>query len=273
MVAFPPCKINLGLNVLRRRADGYHDIETCFYPVSRTDILEIVPAPLFSLTITGLSIPGGTDEADNLCAKAYRLLQRDWSIPDVAIHLHKMVPAGAGLGGGSSNGTWPLRLLNDAFALGLSTAQLAEYALQLGSDCPFFLYDRPMTGTGKGEHLSPARVSLKGKYLLLVRPDIHVSTQSAYQAVVPEADAPSVKSIIENLPISEWRANLKNHFEAFVMGKYPVIGRIRQDLYDAGALYASMSGSGSAVFGIFDSEVNLSRTFTSFDYWAGRLEV
>jgi 4-diphosphocytidyl-2-C-methyl-D-erythritol kinase len=271
MVAFPPCKINLGLNVLRRRVDGYHDIDTCFYPVPRTDILEIVPASEFSFTMTGLDVPGQGDE--NLCVKAYRLLQKDFDVPPAAIHLHKLIPPGAGLGGGSSDGTWALRLLNLTFDLGIDDKRLAEYAAKLGSDSPFFLHKAAMIGNGRGEQLSATRVSLRGKYLVLVRPDIHVSTQSAYSAIVPDPRSVSVRGIVESVPPEQWRNKLNNQFESFVMSKYPVIGRIKEDLYSAGAIYASMSGSGSAVFGLFITEVNLSRLFAGHDYWAGILEV
>jgi 4-diphosphocytidyl-2-C-methyl-D-erythritol kinase len=269
MVGFPPCKINLGLNILRRRNDGYHDIETCFYPLPRTDILEVVPAGKFKFELTGISIPGPGD--DNLCVKAYEMLRKDYALPPVAIHLHKLIPPGSGLGGGSSDGTATLKLLNDVFDLKITDAVLGTYAVRLGSDCPFFLHDQPMIGTGRGEQLAPARVSLKGKFIVMVRPDIHVSTQSAYQAVVPRPADVTIKSIVENSQPEEWRNNLSNQFEAFVMSKYPVIGRIREDLYQAGAFYASMSGSGSAVFGLFNMEKDLSRSFAGMDYWAGRI--
>jgi 4-diphosphocytidyl-2-C-methyl-D-erythritol kinase len=271
MVAFPPCKINLGLNVLRRRADGYHDIDTCFYPVPRTDILEIVPASKSSFTMTGLNVPGRGDE--NLCVKAYELLQNDFDVPPAAIHLHKLIPPGAGLGGGSSDGTWTLKVLNQTFDLGIDDKRLSEYAAMLGSDCPFFLHPAAMIGNGRGEQLSAAKISLAGKYVVMVRPDIHVSTQSAYSAIVPDPLAASVRGIVESVPPEQWRNKLSNQFESFVMSKYPVIGRVKEDLYSAGAFYASMSGSGSAVFGLFSTEVNLSRTFSGHDYWAGFLEV
>jgi 4-diphosphocytidyl-2-C-methyl-D-erythritol kinase len=269
MVAFPPCKINLGLNVLHRRTDGYHDIETCFYPLPRTDILEVVPASEFRFELTGISIPGAGD--DNLCVRAYNMLKADHSLPPAAIYLHKMIPAGSGLGGGSSDGTATLQLLNKVFDLKLTDADLAGYAGRLGSDCPFFLFNQPMIGSGRGEQLSPVRVSLNGKYVVVVRPDIHVSTQSAYQAVVPRTPEVDVRRIVEGLPPEEWREHLTNQFEAFVMSKYPVIGRVREDLYQAGAFYASMSGSGSAVFGLFNMEKDVTRTFAGMDYWAGWL--
>lgn len=270
MVGFPPCKINLGLNVLRRRTDGYHDIETCFYPVPRTDILEVVPSAEFRFELTGIAIPGSGD--DNLCVKAYELLRKDHGLPPASIYLHKLIPPGSGIGGGSSDGTATLRMLNKVFDLKQSVSDLAGYAERLGSDCPFFLHDRPMIGTGRGEQLSTVRVSLKGKYIVMVRPDIHISTQSAYQAVVPHTPDVDIRSLVEGHPPEEWRDKLSNQFEAFAMSRYSVIGRIREDLYKAGAFYASMSGSGSAVYGLFNMEKDLSLSFAGMDYWAGWLE-
>ena len=239
MVAFPPCKINLGLNILRKRNDGYHDIETCFFPVPWTDILEVIPSKEFSFTVSGNPIPGG----DNLCVKAYELLQT----PPAKIHLHKIIPMGAGLGGGSSDAAWTLRLLNDVFSLGLNKEQLKQYAAQIGSDCAFFIDDIPMIGTRRGEVLRPANIDLKGKYIVIVKPDIHVSTAEAYSSVVPmESDF--------NLDDLQ---SLKNDFEPSVFKRYPEIASIKKSLYDLGAVYAQMSGSGSAVFGIFNTPPSL----------------
>jgi 4-diphosphocytidyl-2-C-methyl-D-erythritol kinase len=271
MVAFPPCKINLGLKVLHRRADGYHDIDTCFYPVPRTDILEVVPASEFSFTSSGLTITGVNDE--NICVKAYKLLQQEFDLPPAAIYLHKLIPAGAGLGGGSSDATWTLRTLNEVFDLAMDDSRLADYASRLGSDCPFFIHSTPMIGNGRGELLSSTSISLKGKYIVIVRPDIHVSTQLAYQAIVPDLQVTSIREIIETFSPEQWRDRLSNQFEPFVMKRYPAIARIRDDLYASGALYASMSGSGSAVFGLFRTEVNLAQAFTGYDCWSGWLDV
>jgi 4-diphosphocytidyl-2-C-methyl-D-erythritol kinase len=235
MIAFPPCKINLGLNVLRRRADNYHDIETCFYPIPWTDILEVIPSNRFEFTTSGNVIPGD----DNLCIKAYQLLDA----PPAKIHLHKIIPTGAGLGGGSSDAALTLRLLNDVFALGLSKTQLRSLAAQIGSDCAFFIDDVPMIGTGRGDILTPADISLKGKFIVVVKPDVHVSTAEAYADVVPKES---------KLDLSDLNA-LKNDFEESVFEKHPLIGSIKKQLYGAGAMYASMSGSGSAVYAIFDN--------------------
>jgi len=246
VVAFPPCKINLGLNVVRKRSDGYHDIATCFYPVPWTDILEIIPSEKFSFTVSGNVIPGSED--DNLCVKAYKLL----NTPPVKIHLHKIIPTGAGLGGGSSDAAWTLRLLNDLFVLKLSKDELRNHASKVGSDCAFFIDDVPMIGTGRGELLTSVNVSLKGKYIVIIKPDVHISTVQAYTGVVPKVSGLS----IENIPFNEWKKYLKNEFEETIFQKFPVIKSIKEALYTAGAIYASMSGSGSAVYGIFSENID-----------------
>ncbi|HMJ71215.1 MAG TPA: 4-(cytidine 5'-diphospho)-2-C-methyl-D-erythritol kinase [Cyclobacteriaceae bacterium] len=250
MIVFPPCKINLGLHVLRKRSDGYHDIETCFYPVPWTDILEIIPSKEFSFSLTGNPVPG--NEEENLCVKAYRLLAQDIPLPPVNIHLHKIIPAGAGMGGGSSDGAWTLRVLNDVFDLKLSKDGLKQYASKLGSDCVFFIDDSPMIGTGRGEVLSAVEVDLKGKYLMIVKPEVHISTRQAYEGVVPSVPARKLADVIGNF--GEWKFQLKNDFEASILEKFPVIRNIKQTLYTAGAEYASMTGSGSAVYGIFSKK-------------------
>ncbi len=269
MVSFPPCKINLGLSVVSKRNDGYHTIETCFYPVPCTDALEIIPATATKFTLSGNAIPGHTD--DNLCLKAYRLLQHDFQLPPVQIHLHKIIPTGAGLGGGSSNGAYTLRLLNVLFKLNLSHEQLKQYALQLGSDCPFFIEDKPMLGTGRGEVLEAIDINLSGKYIVLVKPDIHVSTAEAYNGVVPSGKTGGVKNILLNIPFKNWKDQLQNDFEVSVFKKYPQIDTLKQTLYAQGAVYASMSGSGSAVFGIFEKQVALQQHFSGVTYWSGML--
>lgn len=248
MVAFPQCKINLGLNVLRKRSDGYHDIETCFYPVPWTDILEIIPSDEFLFSSSGTSIPG--EDHDNLCVKAYRMMQAVYSLPPVKIHLHKIIPMGAGLGGGSSDAAWTLRLLNDIFSLKLSKEVLREYAARLGSDCAFFIDDIPMIGSGRGEVLTPVKISLKGKYLMIVKPEIHVSTAQAYLGITPKESRYRILEVL-GMPATEWKELLVNDFEKTIGAKFPVIGEIKEKLYKTGAEYASMTGSGSAVYGIF----------------------
>lgn len=269
MVVFPPCKINLGLNIVAKRADGYHDIDTCFYPVPWTDILEILPSKNLKMETSGISIPGSTDE--NICLKAYHLLAHDFKIPTVQIHLHKIIPIGAGLGGGSADGAFALKTLNSLFELNLSSEQLKDYASQLGSDCAFFIDAVPAMGTGRGEVLTPISVDLKGKYLVIIKPDTHVSTAEAYANVKPTAWTTPVQKIIEDLPLDQWQYHLENDFENSVFKKYPEIKKIKDSMYQAGAMYASMSGSGSSVFGIFEREADIIKTFqgSKITTWAG----
>ena len=253
MIAFPNCKINLGLNILRKRADGFHDLETVFYPVPFTDALELVgdtSAAETSFTVTGIPIQGNA--SDNLCIKAYQLLKMDFpQLPAVKIHLHKVIPTGAGLGGGSADAAFMLKLLNDKFQLGLSTAQLSVYALQLGSDCPFFIINKPCFATGRGEKMEEISLDLSAWKIVLVNPGIHVNTGWAFSQLTPSLPGRPARDIVSQ-PISTWWEELKNDFEEPVFAAHPAIKKIKQGLYDQGAIYASMSGSGSTVFGIFD---------------------
>jgi 4-diphosphocytidyl-2-C-methyl-D-erythritol kinase len=269
MVAFPPCKINLGLNILRKRQDGYHDISTCFYPVPWTDVLEIIISDQLTFTSTGNIIPG--EREDNLCLKAYRLLKDDFDISSVAIHLHKIIPTGAGLGGGSADAAYTLRLLNTIFNLRLSIDRLSHYASQLGSDCSFFVQDKPMLGSERGEVLSAINVDLKGKFLVIVKPAVHISTADAYAGVKPEVPKSNLQDILENKTLSQWKVLLKNDFEESVFQKHPAIKKIKEDLYSLGAIYASMSGSGSSVFGIFDGTVEVKGKLGNYSTWCGVL--
>lgn len=268
MVSFPSCKINLGLQVIRKRPDGYHDLETCFYPVPWNDILEIIPSEKFSFTASGLIIPGREEE--NQCVKAYALLESKFNLPAVQIHLHKVIPTGAGLGGGSSDGAFTLRTLNEIFTLGLSIDELRSFAAQLGSDSSFFIEDRPMLGSGRGELLTEISVNLKGYFLVLIKPDIHVSTADAYAGITPGAPVNSLSSVLQ-LPVDQWKDTLVNDFEQSVFKRNPVIKSIKSSLYGQGAIYASMSGSGSSVFGIFKSPVDLTEQFAGMRYWGGEL--
>jgi 4-diphosphocytidyl-2-C-methyl-D-erythritol kinase len=268
MIAFPPSKINLGLHILGKRTDGYHTLETCFYPVPWTDILEIIPSGTPRFTSSGNTIPGNPD--DNLCLKAYKLLSKDFSLPAVGIHLHKLIPTGAGLGGGSSDGAHSLRLLNEIFELGLSTEKLMVYAASLGSDCAFFIQDKPMLGYGRGEVLQEATINLTSKFLVLVKPDVHISTAEAYAGVTPRQPAIALKDIFEQYPLSSWKSVLKNDFEESVFKQHAVLRKIKEMLYDHGAVYASMSGSGSSLFGIFDQPVDVN-LFGEWTTWSGQL--
>lgn len=252
MIRFPNCKINLGLHVLGKRADGYHNLETVFYPLSIKDALEILPAVQSGapqLTLSGLPVSG--DESSNLCIKAWQLLKKDFpQLSSVQIHLHKAIPMGAGLGGGSADGAFTLLMLNEKFKLKLSAQTLAQYALALGSDCPFFIYNQPCFATGRGEVLQPVTINLSGYYFYIVNPGIHINTGDAFAQLRYVTHASSLLTIIEQ-PIETWRDVLINDFEEGMAKKYPAIADIKQQLYAQGALYAAMSGSGSTVFGIF----------------------
>jgi 4-diphosphocytidyl-2-C-methyl-D-erythritol kinase len=249
MIHFPNCKINLGLSILAKRADGYHELETVFYPIALTDALEILPAASLSLTQTGISVPG--DPAQNLCLKAFHLLKKDFpELAPVQMHLHKNIPMGAGLGGGSSDGTAALILLNNQFSLGLNEIQLIDYASQLGSDCPFFVYNKACHATGRGEILTPINLDLSDYQFVLVHPGIHISTAMAFQQLTPHSKSESIASIIQK-PIDAWKNYLVNDFEAPVFTAEPTLLNIKEQLYQLGAIYASMSGSGSSLFGIF----------------------
>ena len=253
MISFPNAKINLGLDIVRRRPDGYHDISTIFYPIALTDALEIVPSSTgeSTLMVTGNDVDCPTEK--NLVMKAFRLLEKEFALPPVQMWLVKRIPHGAGLGGGSSDAAFALVMLNKIFNLALSPEQLASRAATLGADCAFFVHNTPMSATGIGDILSPLPLSLSGKTLVLVKPDVSVPTKVAYSKVTPAEPTEDVTQIAQR-PIAQWRNALKNDFEPSVMSEYPVVAQIKQRLYDAGAAYASMSGSGSSVFGIFDCD-------------------
>ncbi|HEY5824615.1 MAG TPA: 4-(cytidine 5'-diphospho)-2-C-methyl-D-erythritol kinase [Cyclobacteriaceae bacterium] len=268
MVSFPPCKINLGLNILSRRPDGFHDLETVFYPIPWTDVLEIIPSSKLSFQSSGNIIPGR--EEDNLCLRAYQLLKDEFDIGPVQIHLHKIIPTGAGLGGGSADAAYALRILNEIFELKLSVQQLSSYASQLGSDCAFFIHDEPMHGSGRGELLEKTEVNLKGKFLVLIHPGIHVATSLAFAGVTPRLPAHRLKESIQ-WPFEKWKQNVENDFEKSVFKSHPAIADLKAQLYAMGAAYASMSGSGSSVFGIFESEIKLPASLRNMNHWSGFL--
>ena len=265
MIVFPNCKINLGLHILQKRTDGFHDLETVFYPVALQDALEIIqnlsPTTDIEFTTSGLEIPSTIEQ--NICVKAYRLLKKDKpELPAIKMHLHKVIPSGAGLGGGSSDGAFALTLLNKKFNLGLSEDQLLQYALQLGSDCPFFIKNQPCYATGRGENLEEVQIDLSDFKIVLVNPNIHIDTKQAFSKIVPDNQRISIKDIILK-PIEQWKNNLKNDFEASVFTQYPEIKGVKEKLYQQGAIYASMSGSGSSVYGLFNKNLNLLLNFPS----------
>ena len=259
MVSYPNCKINLGLNIVNKRDDGYHDIETVFFPTQLKDALEVIEKEKFKFSTSGFSIEG--EPGKNLCVKAYHLLKKDFpQLPAVQMHLHKAIPMGAGLGGGSADGAFTLKLLNKKFELNLSEKQLISYSLELGSDCPFFILNKPCLATARGEILEPTELDLSEYQFLIVRPPIHISTAGAFSTIKTLKPVKSIKQIIQQ-PISTWKAELINDFEKPVFESHPEIKNIKEKLYDAGAIYASMSGSGSAVYGIFKKEKAISISF------------
>ena len=252
MVTFPNAKINLGLNILSKRTDGYHDISSVFYPIPFEDILEIIPSETFNFEITGLTVPGNKDQ--NLILNAYQLLRKGHDLPPVTIHLHKIIPMGAGLGGGSSDAAFTIKMLNTIFNLSLSNEQMEQYAGQLGSDCPFFIRNKPLLAEGTGNIFKNTVVDLKGKYLVLVCPDIHVGTADAYSKITPGIPDIPVDEIMEKVQLAQWKDHLYNDFERSVLPQFPKIRDIKDQLYASGALYASMTGSGAAVYGIFEKK-------------------
>jgi 4-diphosphocytidyl-2-C-methyl-D-erythritol kinase len=251
MIVFPNSKINLGLNILSRRDDGFHNLKTLFYPLGLCDCLEIIPAKSGSneFQSTGIDIP--SDGSKNLCEKAVSLLRNSYEFPPVTIHLHKSIPIGAGLGGGSSDAAFTLKLMAEMFIPGgLPPKTLSEMAAQLGSDCAFFIQNIPCLATGRGEILSPYPISLAGFQLVLIMPDIHISTREAFAGIEPRQPIEDISTIISE-PIENWKNNLVNDFEKGIFARHPQIRAIKEALYEHGAVYASMSGSGASVFGLF----------------------
>lgn len=266
MVVFPNAKINLGLNILRKRPDGFHDIASCFVPMPYTDVLEIIKSDKFGFSSSGLAIPG--DEKDNLCSKAYQLLQKDFNLPPVKIHLHKVIPIGAGLGGGSADASFTLKCLNQMFDLFLDDFLLEEYAAKLGSDCPFFIKNQPVMAYGTGNEFDEVSLSLSQQFFVLITPPIHVATAEAYAGIRPQEPENAIKEIIEKKPLSEWKGLIQNDFEQSIFSKYPAIARIKDQLYQAGASYASMSGSGATVYGIFEQQTDVTSLFPkNYQIW------
>lgn len=268
MLVFPNCKINLGLRITEKRSDGFHNLQSCFYPVGWSDILEAIPSESFTFSSSGLAIPG--ELTTNLCVRAYNLLKTDFDLPPVQLHLHKLVPIGAGLGGGSADAAFTLRLLNDRFSLELSTAQLEEYARLLGSDCAFFIQNRPMYCLEKGDVFEDITVGLSGYHILLVYPNLAISTAEAYAGVRPQQPEILLFDQLQ-APVDSWRGTVHNDFEDSLFPKYPVLAQIKDQLYEAGAVYASMSGSGSTIYGIFQAPIITPNQFQDYSVWQGKL--
>lgn len=270
MISFPNAKINLGLNIIEKRKDGFHNISSFFYPIKLADILEVIESGKFSFSSSGLTVPGV--ERDNLVIRAYHLLKKDFDLPKVSIHLHKSIPTGAGLGGGSSDGAFMLKMLNILFELYLDDSLLEDYAAQLGSDCPFFVQDKPMVAMGRGEELDDFPLSLEGYFLFLVKPDQAISTHEAYQLITPRFPEVTIPDILTGGSPETWKELLKNDFEEAIFKKLPDYRNIKNKLYEQGAIYASMTGSGSAFFGIFKEKPVLEHEFpASYFTWQENL--
>jgi len=258
MICFPNAKINLGLNIVSKRPDGYHNLETVFYPINLKDALEITPCKMdVPYRFQQLGIPILGDPDTNLVIKAYNLFAEHINIPSIEIRLLKTIPFGAGLGGGSSDAAFMLSLLNKTFSLGFSIKELSAMAAKIGADCPFFSYNKPAFATGIGDKLELIALDLSTYYFVLIKPDFSVPTKDAYSMITPCKPDLSLKKIVKR-PITEWKTLMKNDFEVPVFKKYPEIQKIKQQLYDYGALYASMSGSGSSVYAFFKDPVIVS---------------
>jgi len=272
LISFPNCKINIGLHVLEKRSDGFHNIETILYPVGWSDILEIVPTETENQTTdircTGMRVFGTREK--NLCIRAYQLLAKDHSLPPLKMHLHKLVPVGAGLGGGSSDGVHALMLINKITGLRLAESEIEKYASQLGSDCAFFINNKPVLAMGKGDEFEPIKLKTKKIFCVIVKPGVHVSTAAAYSWIKPKKRKESLKDLIQR-PMSEWEGVITNDFEKIVSDRFPVVKNIKSRLYKLGAVYAAMTGSGSGVFGFFQEEKQIRTYFRSSTFWSGWL--
>lgn len=273
MITFPNAKINIGLNITSKRPDGYHEIESVFFPVPLNDVLEVIEDSFYSggdkikMKYSGIAIPG--NESNNLCRKAYDLISKDYSLPPVTMHLHKTIPIGAGLGGGSADGAFCIRLLNEKFQLHLGLGEMYSYAKELGSDCPFFIKNLPSYVTGRGEHLEPLPLNVSGHYIYLINPGIHISTKEAYSMIIPK-EGQNLRTQIKK-PIKTWKDTVVNDFEEALVKKYPDIAKVKSALYDSGAIYAAMTGSGSTVYGIFDREPSRLKNFESYFHFVGKI--
>ncbi|WP_207435320.1 4-(cytidine 5'-diphospho)-2-C-methyl-D-erythritol kinase [Sabulibacter ruber] len=270
MIQFPNAKINLGLQLVEKRPDGFHNLVSCFYPVNWTDALEILPnQEEASFTLSGLAVPD--EPTSNLCWKAYELLRKDFELPAIQMHLHKVIPMGAGLGGGSADAAFTLKILNTVFDLKLSADDLENYARQLGSDCAFFVRNKPVLAVEKGDVFEPLALDLTGWHIVLVYPNLAISTAVAYAGVSPRFPEKSLKTLLAQ-DISSWKNEVVNDFEESLFPKYPVLAQLKQQLYDLGAVYASMSGSGSTMYGLFKTAPAAPLLFPQeYSVWQGVL--
>ncbi|WP_130307717.1 4-(cytidine 5'-diphospho)-2-C-methyl-D-erythritol kinase [Ancylomarina subtilis] len=254
MLTYSNAKINIGLNIVEKRPDGFHNIETVFFPIGMRDAIEIADSKEDTdYTFSASGIPIDIDPSENIVVKAYNLIRAKYNFPAQDIHLHKSIPFGAGLGGGSANAAYMIKLLNQKFDLKMTDFEMEELVSQLGSDCAFFIKNKPAFAIEKGEKLTTIELDLKGYYFLLIKPDIHISTPEAYANITPKKTEISLRDLIQQ-PIENWKATIKNDFEASIFPKHPQLAEIKKELYEQGAVYAAMSGSGSSMFGIFKDE-------------------
>lgn len=279
MITFPNCKINIGLQVVSKREDGYHNIESVFLPVPLCDVLEIVPNETsrendiaytnnFYLKMSGATIPG--NGADNICTKAFQLLHTQFRLPPTALFLHKNIPTGAGLGGGSSDGSFTLKLINQIYKLGIENSRLKEFAAMLGSDCPFFIDNAPAYVGGRGTDIRLIPLTLHGYHITIINPRIHVSTQEAYSMITPQTPKYNLLEALQQ-PVPRWKEIIVNDFERPLSAKYPELLEIKTQLYDAGAKYASMTGSGSSFYALSTKQLTLPAKLKSNFCWQGIL--
>jgi len=267
MLVFPNCKINIGLNILSKRTDGFHNIETLLYPVPWTDILEIIPSDYEEFKFEGIQIECSLH--DNLCYKAYQIIKEDYRLPPIQLFLYKNIPNGAGLGGGSADAAFTLMTLNQLFSLQIDETKLMQYASKIGSDCAFFIKNNPAFAIEKGDVFSESQIILKGYYLLIVKPPVHISTAEAYNRIKPRMPEVPLNALL-NRPVSEWHSLIRNDFETPVFAAFPELSEVKKRLYEM-AVYASMSGSGSALYGLFDEKIDYQKEFPNDICWMKRL--
>ncbi len=272
MIVFPNAKINLGLNVVEKRPDGFHNLETVFYPVPLCDGLEITESAgpqACQLTTSGLVVDTVSD-SDNIVFKAFQLLADSFTLPPAAFHLHKKIPFGAGLGGGSADGAFAIRLISDFYQLNLSSKEMEEYAARLGSDCPFFIRNKPVYAEGRGGKMYSINLNLSNYYLMLVKPGFSINTKQAFQGITPQKSEIPLTHICRQ-PVSEWKNSMKNDFEKSIFPLYPELEKIKKQLYNMGAVYAAMSGSGSVIFGIFNHQPDTAPFAGKYFVWSSKM--
>ena len=267
MLYYSNAKINLGLNIIEKYSDGFHKLETVFYPINIQDALEFIPSKKTEMTSSGITIDCDAD--DNLIIKAFRLLQKDFDIPSLSFHIHKNIPFGAGLGGGSANAAYTLSEINKFYKLRLSESEILKYASRLGSDCSFFVKNKPLFASEKGASFTNIKLDLSAYYILLIHPGFGISTAEAFANIIPKKPNVSILNLIQE-PIANWKNTLSNDFEDTIFPVYPVLKNIKKQLYSDGAIYASMSGSGSSIFGIFKEKPS-ALNYLEYWNWIGKL--